>query len=207
MLVDWPSPADPMPGEPPERPIVAYTGGVYRQHVEDFVLGLQGVALAREHCPSLRFVHTGGVGRGIDIHALAERAGLPPESLDLRGYVSAADLDQVLREATLVIQPGRDTPFNRLRLPSKLQRYLALGVPTITFALGAGALLTDDEVLKTHTDQPDELASQIVRLLDDEELRTQLAQAGRKAAKRLFGPEQADALMDYYRAAAGRPGG
>jgi glycosyltransferase involved in cell wall biosynthesis len=111
----------------------------------------------------------------------------------------------------VLLQPGAPTEFNRLRLPSKLQAYLASGTPTVTFAVGFGEQLEDRrEALKTYTAEPGELADRIVEVLEDEQLRACLAVGGPAAARRLFDPgTNTDKLEAHYRAvqskAAGRP--
>jgi len=85
-------------------------------------------------------------------------------------------------------------------LPSKLQAYLASGTPVLASAAGAGELLVDrDEVLKTHSGEPAELADRLCELLEDEALRNRLSVGGPRAAERLFDPvRNTNALLAHY---------
>jgi glycosyltransferase involved in cell wall biosynthesis len=109
----------------------------------------------------------------------------------------------MLREASILLSPGIPNDYNRLRLPSKLQAYLASGTPTISFATGFGELLRDrTDVLLTRTADPSELAELMIELLDDGDLRATLQRGGPTAARRLFDPAtNVAALIAYYRAA------
>lgn len=123
------------------------------------------------------------------------------------GYLPFGTTDTVMARATILLQRGRPNDFNRLRLPAKLQSYLASGRPTITFAVGLGELLEDrDEVLKT-TGQPGELADRIGELLEDADLHDRLSIGGPRAARGLFDEEaNVAALVSHYRGAlAGEP--
>jgi glycosyltransferase involved in cell wall biosynthesis len=111
----------------------------------------------------------------------------------------------LLRRADVLLQPGPPSDFNRLRLPSKMQAYLASGRPTVTFAVGFAELLEDrEEVVKTHTGDPSELADRVEEVLDDGALRARLEHGGPAAAARLLDPARnTDALLAHYREALG----
>jgi len=102
----------------------------------------------------------------------------------------------------VLVQPGRPTEFNRLRLPSKLQAYLASGRPTVTYATGLEELLTDrEEVLFTRTGDPAELSARLGDVLTDEALRARLEYGGPRAAKRLFDADaNAARIAEHFRA-------
>jgi glycosyltransferase involved in cell wall biosynthesis len=169
--------------------------------MRDFELALAAVADVRRRGRPLRLVHTGEVLDRLDRDRLARLGGLEDGALDFRGYVSPEELDRLLREAAVLLQPGAPSDYNRLRLPSKLQAYLASGTPTITFAVGAGELLEDGrEALLTRTGDAAELAERILRVLDDPGVAAALGEGGRAAAARLFDRERnTDALVSHYR--------
>jgi glycosyltransferase involved in cell wall biosynthesis len=184
-------------------PLVVVTGTIYPFSLEDTLQGLRAVAEVQRRGHQLGYVHPGNVHERIDPVALARDAGLAAGSFWFPGLVPYAAIEPLLARATVLLQAGGPTEFNRLRLPSKLQAYLASGTPTITFAVGFGELLADrSEVLKIETAEASELADRIAELLEDEHLRLALRDGGPRAARRLFDPDtNTDALEAHYRAA------
>ncbi len=189
-----------------DDPVVAYTGGIFGVHAEDFLIALRAVALLRADGRKVRLVQMGRVARRFGGRRLLDAAGLPDEAVSFLGYRSAGEVEELLRRATVLVQPGAPTEFNRLRFPSKLAAYLASGTPTVTYAIGPGELFEDrGEVVKTHTGAPEELAARIAELLDDAGLRATVGRGGRETAARLFDPEHCtSALVEHYRAALRR---
>lgn len=181
-------------------PLAVVTGTVYPFSLDDTLQGLRAVAEVQRRGHPLGYLHPGNVHARIDPVALATDAGLAPGTFAFPGLVPYAGVPSLLARADVLLQPGGPTEFNRLRLPSKLQAYLASGTPTITFAAGFGALLEDrEEVLKIHTIDPRELADRIEEILTDSALRATLSSGGPRAAERLFDPERnTDALVEHY---------
>ena len=179
--------------------VVGYTGTVLPVYLPDLRLGLEAVAEVQRRGHDVSFLHAGDTF-GFDPHVLAADAGLAPGSAQFLGYRPFREMPALLQRADILIQPGPPSEFNRLRLPSKMQTYLESGTPTITFAVGFGELLEDGvEVLKTHGDQPSELADRLAALLDDPALAERLARGGPAAAARLFDPAtNTDALVEHY---------
>jgi glycosyltransferase involved in cell wall biosynthesis len=179
--------------------VIGYTGTVLPVYLPDLRLGLEAVAEVQRRGHDVSFLHAGDTF-GFDPYVLAADAGLKPGSAHFLGYRPFREMPALLRRADILIQPGPPSEFNRLRLPSKMQTYLESGTPTITFAVGFGELLEDGaEVLKTHGDQPAELADRIAALLDDPALAERLARGGPAAAARLFDPAtNTDALVEHY---------
>ena len=54
------------------------------------------------------------------------------------GHIPRQLIPEVLSLATVLIQPGRQDPFNNYRFPSKLPEFLAMGKPTILPATNIG---------------------------------------------------------------------
>jgi glycosyltransferase involved in cell wall biosynthesis len=185
----------------PEAPFALFTGTVWPVYVPDVLIGLRAVAEVQARGHELHFVHAGRVQPKLDLRRLATEAGLREDSVHLLGYLPLSEQPALLRRGTVLIQPGSPSDFNRLRLPAKLQAYLSSGTPTVTFAVGFGELLEDgQEVLKTHTDDPGELADRLEQILDDRDLRFRLSAGGPQAAARLFDMHSnAAALIAHYR--------
>lgn len=184
-------------------PLALFTGTLYPVYRNDVELGLRAVGEVQRRGYKLAYLHAGRVHARIDPAALARAAGLQPGTAVFAGLLPYASIPPLLARASVLLQPGAPSDFNRLRLPSKMQAYLESGTPTVTFSVGFGELLEDRrEVLKTYTADPDELADRIVELLEDRELRARLSTGGIAAARRLFDPvANTDKLEAHYRAA------
>lgn len=184
----------------PAARTVVYTGGVFGAHVEDFRLLLQAIASLRGDGLDVGLVHAGAVAPRWPPAELCRDAGLDPAATRFLGPLPLSQMPGLLALGDVLPQPGGPSTFNRLRLPSKLQSYLASGRPVVTFAVGFGELLEDGtEVLKTQTAAPDELAGRIALLLEDDALARRVGDGGRVAAERLFDPKRnALALLAAY---------
>ena len=204
------TPAVPAEGPAPEipaslagAPLVLITGTVWPMYLPDFEMGFRAVAQVQRRGVAVGLLHAGRVLPRWDLVELAEHAGVRAGTVASLGYLPFGQIPGLLRRADVLLQPGPPSDFNRLRLPSKLQAYLASGTPVLTFGAGFGELLADRrEVLKTHTGDPGELADRLIELLEDGELRETLSREGPRAAARLFDPEaNASALEAHYRRA------
>lgn len=184
------------------RQVLMLTGEVHGGSITDLVLALRATAVLREKGHDVVLVHAGRVGARFDVDTLVREAGLTPEDARFLGYLPFAAIPPLLREADVLLQPGAPSRFNRLRLPSKMQAYLASGVPTVTFAIGFAEVLADGaEVLKLQTAEVDELAGAVAAIITDPLLREHLGKRGRSAAQRLFDPATNGAvLVDHFRA-------
>jgi glycosyltransferase involved in cell wall biosynthesis len=185
----------------PAGPTALYTGAIGAVHEADVRLALRALAEAQRRGCAIRFVHAGPVDQRRHPLRLAAEEGLAPQTATTLGYVPAQQLPILLAHASVLLQPGAPSEFNRLRLPSKLQAYLASGTPTVTFAVGFGEMLQDRrDALKTYTADPEELADRIIDAVEDEQLRARLAVGGPEAARRLFDAvANTDKLEAYYR--------
>jgi glycosyltransferase involved in cell wall biosynthesis len=185
--------------------LIMWTGAVTPSSEADLRLALDAMALVQARRPSVAFVHAGAVLDRYDPLRWARDAGVAEDRTAFLGYVPYPQVPSLLKRAAVLLQSGHPSEYNRLRLPSKVQAYLAAGIPTITYACGFGEMLEDRrEALLTRTGDPSELAALILEVLEDDQLRGTLAAGGPSAATRLFDPtSNTDALLGYYRQAIG----
>lgn len=203
VLPDCPAPqpdARPIPLPHVGSDVVLYTGAVYGAHRSDFMILLRAIATLREGGMDVGLVQTGHLARRLAPAAMLVEAKLDPTAARFMGYVPSSSISALLRAADVLVQPGAPTAFNSLRLPSKLQPYLASGTPTVTFAAGFGTMLRDrKEVLKTHGPTPEELGDRIAEVLSDSQLAATLSAGGPEAAERLFDRDRnTEALIAHY---------
>jgi glycosyltransferase involved in cell wall biosynthesis len=206
--------ASPAAGTPLDRfgtaPVALWTGALHPGLERDLRLSLQAIAQVQSRGHSIAFAHVGSVLPRYRPEEWARQAGVREGTAAFLGYVPYPQIPALLDRASILLSAGHPNEYNRLRLPSKLQAYLASGTPTITYGVGFGELLEDrSEALLQRTGDPEELADLIVELLDDRTLREALSRGGPAAAARLFDPARnTQTLIRYYRraiAGAGEP--
>lgn len=191
---------------PADRPMILFTGELHPGSYGDVMLALRALAIVHSRGHRAVFAHAGSILPRYDLAQMAADAGLGAGSAVALGYLPFGELPGLLRSADILVQPGRPIDYNRLRLPSKMQAYLASGTPTISFSVGFAELLEDRvEVLKTFGESPEELADRIMEVLDDAQLRATLSRGGAAAAARLFDPVANTAALEaHYRACLAR---
>jgi glycosyltransferase involved in cell wall biosynthesis len=190
-----------LPAELGDRDRLVFTGAVFASHASDFRLLVEATGELKRRGHDAALLYAGASAPRFDLRDWARQAGLDGSDFVPLGYLDPTQLQGLLRAATVLVQPGAASEFNRLRLPSKLQAYLASGTPTVTFGCGAGELFEDRrEVLKTYGDTPTELADRIEEVLTDPALRQELGKNGPRAAERLFDRSRnCEVLTDIYR--------
>ncbi len=196
-------------GLPEAGPLVLYTGSVYRAQYPDLELLLRAFARVAETHPGAQLVHTGRIAPRYGLDGLRAIAGNGADRLHFLGFLEdPGDVQALMAEAAVLVQPGAPTDFNRLRLPAKVHDYLLAERPTVTFGVGFGELLHDrgDAVL-TGGGDPDELATAIGWVLDDPARAEEIGRRGRARALELFDPETiARQTLAYYERSLARAG-
>lgn len=127
------------------------------------------------------------------------RAHLPPDSLarfEYLGFRSGDELEQLRREAAVVVVPSRYENF-----PYTALEACALGCPLITSDIGGlSEIIKDGETgLLAEPGDPDDLAMKITKLLDHRELAARLGESAARDAERRFHPDViARRTLEFY---------
>ena len=119
-------------------------------------------------------------------------------SVEFCGHLAAPQLAEVMRAATVCVFPSRYEG-----LPMVCLEAMASGKPILTTNIpGFCELIADDRNgLIAREEDPDSLASALMRLLDDGALRTRLGTAAREFARsRFHGTVVAKSMVAVYRA-------
>ncbi len=196
-------------GLPEAGPLVLYTGSVYRAQYPDLEMLLRAFAEIAEGHPDAQLVHTGRIAPRYAQDRLRAITGAGAARTHFLGFLEdPGDVEALLAEAAVLVQPGAPTDFNRLRLPAKVHDYLLAGRPTVTFGVGFGELLHDrvDAVL-TASGEPSELAQAVGWVLADGDRAEAIGRRGRERALELFDPKTiaAQTIGYYERALAKSP--
>jgi glycosyltransferase involved in cell wall biosynthesis len=120
-------------------------------------------------------------------HADAASAGLLEQAqrdgvVTWHGYLPNEQALSVLEGATAGLSLLRDEPNYRHSRPTKVYEYLARGVPVITTPLPEAVYVVQESAggVVVDFDDAEAVASQVRKLLDDDQLRQRMAQSGRE---------------------------
>ncbi|MGH9118872.1 MAG: glycosyltransferase family 4 protein [Acidimicrobiales bacterium] len=146
--------------------------------------------------PEVSLVLTGGAGSD-EPEVRREIARLRLEARIRRpGRIPRPDLDGLLRRATALTFPSRHEGYG---LP--VAEAMALGCPVIASDTTALPEVVGDAGLLVDPDDVDGWAAAMTRLLDDQNLRSRLAAAGRRRVAWLTPAETARRMVAAYRSA------
>jgi glycosyltransferase involved in cell wall biosynthesis len=132
---------------------------------------------------------------------------LPGVPLDARPWRAETQLEDIA-SFDIGLVPLDDTPFERAKFPAKLLQYMALGVPSLSTAIGTVTDIIRDGDNGLLATASEEWADGLMRLIGDAALRQRLAQAGEQTVEARFtiervGPLLVDGLRSGYGASTG----
>jgi glycosyltransferase involved in cell wall biosynthesis len=180
-------------GIPLDGPCVAMAGSITRGRGQDLLL--RAMPLVRSRVPGARCLIAGEPfdrGRDLDYR---RRLGNLVRDLEIKeavGFAGVVDrIGDLYAAADVVVNPARiPESFGRVTCEA-----LAAGRPVVSTRTGAvpEVLHHGRTALLVNPDAPQELATAISRMLEDRELATRLAAAGREDVLRRFDPESISA--------------
>ena len=192
-------------GIAPEATVLVYPGNFHfaNAHVmQELYLALDKLA---EWGRPVRLIRAGG-----------EYAEISPEAGAARdryvthvGHVKATALPGLIGMADILVQPGVPGPFDDCRFPSKLPFFLASGRPVITSPANLGLYLKHGEHCLFLTDSSaEDIARNVIRLMDDAALARRLGENGRDFARRYLSWDKSAARVEaFYQRLSGDEGG
>lgn len=185
--------------------LVGYVGIMGSQDGLDYLLeaAAEIVRLGRD---DVQFVL---VGDGTELPRLRARAadlGLGSQ-VEFTGLVSSDELlGSILAAADVCVSPDEANAMNDISTMNKIMEYMALGKPVVQFELTEGRVSAAGASLYAAANDSQALAECILRLVDDEALRTRMGELGRQRMQTSLGWEaQVPALLAAYDRALGRP--
>lgn len=158
---------------------------------------IEATALVARQRPDVQLLMTGNRPKGLDDIVEAHGAGAHVRHLGLLPY---AELPEALSMVDIFLMPLRDTVSNRARWPHKICDYMSLGRPTITQPVGEiKDLFGEQRIGLLATEDPANLAENIIELGGDPARRGALGQQARRVAVERFAwPVLARRLEDCY---------
>jgi len=130
-----------------------------------------------------------------ELTALAERLGVG-ERVRYLGFVADRDLPSLYRRALAVVFPSLYEGFGLPPLEA-----MACGTPVAASKAGSLGEVLGRAALELDPEDPAQMATALERLVGDERLRAELAEAGRARAARFSWQRTAERHLDAYRLA------
>ena len=119
--------------------------------------------------------------------------------VDLPGWLESTQVDELLRSASVAVQPDAPTRMNHLSTMAKTVEYLARGVPVVAVDLVETRRTAGEAARYVPTGTPAELAVAIDTLLDDPVARDRMRRAGlRRFAEMLSWEHQGEAYAEVW---------
>ncbi|GAB3894884.1 glycosyltransferase family 4 protein [Spirosoma agri] len=178
------------------RYLVGYLGVIAQSEGLDLLLeAVKKIVAVRQ---DVQFAIVGG-GTSLDeMKALAGTLGVA-DYVDFYGRVPDDLLLEVLNTTDLCVNPDRPTEMNNLSTMNKIMEYMALKKAIVQFDLKEGRFSAQKASLYARPNDLDDFAAKITYLLDNETVRTEMAEFGyRRVANELSWTHERGKLLRLY---------
>jgi glycosyltransferase involved in cell wall biosynthesis len=184
---------------PPAVNTVVYLGVFGPQdNVEGAVLAADALTRLRGR-GDWRLVLAGDGETASALRRLTADRGLR-DVVEFTGWLNGTEVDELLRDATVALQPDLPTRMNHLSTMAKTVEYLGRGVPVVAVDLIETRRSVGEAGLYVPNGTPEEFAGAINRLLNDPAMREQMRTIGlARFRKALSWEHQADAYVGVWR--------
>ena len=114
-----------------------------------------------------------------ELEAMARDLGLAPY-VWFTGFIPDEDMLRYLSTADVCLDPNPSSPLNDVSTWIKVMEYMALGKPIVSFDLKETRVSAGDAALYVTPNDEHAFAKAVVQLMDDPELRSRMADYGRR---------------------------
>jgi len=177
-------------GWPEDVFVIGYIGAIFRR---DAVLMAQAFDQIRQAEPKSQLLLAGYCNVAI------EKLVAAPDAVRRTGHISYGEISRYLAACDICWLPLRDSGANRGRYPLKINDYMAVGRPVVATAVGdVTDLVRRGEFGLLATDQPENLARQVLTLLHDPARREMMGRRARQLAEAEFTWDQIGARLERF---------
>jgi glycosyltransferase involved in cell wall biosynthesis len=178
---------------------VLYVGSIQKKKNIDMLLRAFKELLQREPASRLRLALAGSQeGEDYSVESRIAELGIADRVVVL-GYVSEDLLEALYRRALAFVYPSLYEGFGLPPLEA-----MARGVPTIVSDSSSLPEVVGEDALRVDPRDPQKLASAMLQLFHDSELRQELSKKGRQRAWALTWRKSASQHLDVFKAVAGK---
>lgn len=181
---------------PENKKLLVFTGGITSNNREDIRQLYLAVKLLQQNDIPVLIIKTGP-----SCTAFEKSFAFPLENicLDL-GYIDESHIPELLSIADVLVQPGINNAFNRDRFPCKIPEFFASASPTIIPNLYDPKPNEPEYCcLLLQSSSPEEIASQIKRILTNPELAQKLGENAKVYAQKKYSSnDNTNQLEDFY---------
>lgn len=178
--------------------LVAYIGVMGPQDGVDVILRVADTVVHRFGRTDIGFVLIGSGDCFEDLLALREELGLGPY-VRFTGRVPDETVSDILSTADVGLCPDPKNPLNDVSTMNKTMEYMCFGLPVIAFDLKETKVSAGRAAVYAEPNSVDDYATELVKLLEDEERRTSMGLFGRaRIEAELAWRYQARHYLDVY---------
>jgi len=176
--------------------LIGYVGVIGEQEGLDLLM--QSAKELKAMRNDVQFAIVGG-GTDLDnIKAYAREIGVG-DMVDFYGRVSDQVLLEVLNTADVCVNPDKPTEMNNLSTMNKIMEYMALKKPIVQYDLKEGRASALKASLYVSHNDTREFAEKISYLLDNEEVRREMAEYGHdRVLNKLSWDYESEKLLRFY---------
>lgn len=165
-------------GIPDDVPVIGYIGSIFHQ---DAILMAESFQLILDEYPNALLLVAGYFNADIELLVGSHK------SIIRTGQIAYNEIGSVLSVCDICWLPFRNSGANQGRWPLKLSDYMAAGCPIVSTNVGdLGEFIEKNYLGLISNDKPNDLCSQVIRLLEDRHLRREIGLNNRQLAETLF---------------------
>lgn len=197
--LDWQNIGKPAEGlDRPGKITIGYAGNIGHHDGLDYLLkALHEMAFKQHRTDFFCFVFGGGDAYE-DMRRLAGELNLD-EYIHFTGWLDIEEVLPSLNELDICVAPEPANSYNSQSTMIKIMEYMAVGKPVVAFDLKEHRRSAQDAAVYVQGDDPVDLATEIMRLMDDPQLRAELGEKGRERIETELAWEyQAKQLLNAY---------
>jgi len=178
---------------------LAYVGAVGSQDGLDGMADILAELRGRTPAVNVTLTVIGDGDAREEVQEALRRRGVE-DRVTFTGWVASDQVPDLLLNADVCVDPARATDLNDRSTMIKLGEYLALGKPTVAYALTETRRTVGDAGLLVPDGDSRRFAADLVRLAGDPELRRGLAERARERARELTWEHSERELLAAYAA-------